>query len=322
MKALKKILLIILCSFILVKICGYFFDKGYKYYYKPYFEKMDLVFKDTSYNDILYLGNSRANFGINPYFIDIICKTKSYNLGFGGTDIASATSFLRSYLGHHPAPKYLVYSYDSWIFQFRDMLELAPVYFYYAQHKPIRNELQRFGYHEKLLQFLPDLKYCFFTDYYRTCIVKGLSGESMSSPVKQQPIEKHLYDYRGFINYQLGQINITEKSGTNIPGIDTACINMLNTLVNICDQNKIKMVFIYPPEFYKPGEPISKEIQERKITIDSMLLSACKKNNFYYNRFDTKDFNREDFIDEIHVNIKGSKKYSEMLGNYFKTFLK
>lgn len=319
MKAFKKIVLIILCSFILVKICGYFFDKGYKYYYRPFFEKMDFVFKDTSYNDIIYIGNSRANFGINPYFIDSICKTKSYNLGFGGTDITSAVSFLNSYLSHHPVPGCLVYSYDYSIFQFRKTLQLAPVYFYYAAQKPVRNELQRFGYHQKLLQLLPPLKYCFFTDYYRTCVVKGLSGESMSSPVQLQHIEKHLYDHRGFINYQLGQMNITETPAASMPVIDTVCIKMLGNLVNTCNQNKIKLVFIYPPEFYKQEETVQGKLQERINTIDSLLLSICKKNNYHCKRFDTKDFTPGDFIDEVHVNIKGSKKYSEMLGNYLKT---
>ena len=101
--------------------------------------------------------------------------------------------------------------------------------------------------------------------------------------------------------------------------MDIACINLLNTLVNTCNQNKIKLVFIYPPEFHKQEDTVSKKIQERKITIDSMLLSVCKKNNFYYKRFDTKYFTPEDFSDEIHVNIKGAKKYSEMLGDYLKT---
>ena len=319
MKAFKKIILIIVCSFILIKISGYFLDKGFKNYYTPFFEKMDFVFKDTSYNDIIYLGNSRANFGINPYFVDSICKIKSYNLGFGGTDIAGGIAFLQSYLIHHAAPKYLVYTYDYRIFQLRSRLELAPVYFYYAQYKPVRNELQRFGYHETFLRYLPDLKYCFFNDYYRTCVIKGLNGESMSSPVKQQAMEKYLYDYRGFINYQLRGLNVTEKEDTSLPGLHTECINMLSELVNICNQNKIKLIFIYPPEFYDHSD--SKEITERKMIIDSMMISTCKKNNFYYNRFDTKDFLPQDFIDGDHVNIKGSIKYSVMMGNYLKTIM-
>ena len=319
MKALKKIILIIICSFILIKIAGYFLDKGFKNYYTPFFEKMDFVFNDTSFNDIIYLGNSRANFGINPYFVDSICKTKSYNLGFGGTDIEAGIDFLRSYLTHHPAPKCLVYTYDYRIFQLRNSLELAPVYFYYAQYKPIRNELHRYGYHETFLRYFPDLKYCFFNDYYRTCVIKGLSRESMSNPLKKHPMEKYLYDYRGFINYQLQGLNIAEKGDSSLPGLHNKCIDMLTELVNICNQNKIKLVFIYPPEFYDRAD--SKEITERKMIIDSMITSTCKKNNFYYKRFDTKDFLAEDFIDGDHVNIKGSVKYSVMMGNYLKTIV-
>src|SRR5438046_1476860 len=117
MRSLKKILIIIFCSFILIRLLGFVIDRGFKNYYTPFFEKMDFVFKDTSYNNILYFGNSRANFGINPYFIDSICNTKSYNLGLGGSDIENSLSLLQSYLIDHPAPKFIVYSYDHRLFQ-------------------------------------------------------------------------------------------------------------------------------------------------------------------------------------------------------------
>lgn len=323
MKALKKILLIIVCSFILIKIIGFFLDKGFKNYYKPVFKKMDYVFKNNSYNDIIYMGNSRTHFGINPYFIDSICKTKSYNLGFGGTDIISSVLLLQSYLIHHPPPRFVVYSYDHRIFQATLRLELAPIFFYYARYKPIREVLKRFGYHQTFLRFLPDVKFCFFNDYYRTCIVKGLAGESMNNnAVKQLPIEKYFYDYRGFINYQTNGLNMADKGDTTLPSINPESIKSFNTLIQLCRQNKIQLIFIYPPEFYKQEQLDSKKISERKIIIDSMLLSAFKKNNFYNKRFDTKDFSADDFIDPIHLNIKGSQKYSEMLGDYLRTIIK
>ena len=115
----------------------------------------------------------------------------------------------------------------------------------------------------------------------------------MSNPVKQKAMEKHLYDYRGFINYQSAGLNVTEKAETNIPAINVECIKMLDTFINICNENKIKLIFIYPPEFYNPDEKVSKEIMERKKTIDSMVTSAGKKYNFYYRRFDTNDFHEK-----------------------------
>lgn len=319
MRSLKKILLIILFSVLLLKFCGYFLDKGYISYYSPFFEKMDLVFKDKAYNDIIYLGNSRANFGINPYFVDSVCKTKSYNLGFGGTDITSAVAFLQSYLGHHPAPRYVVLSYDHRIFQPRFTMELAPVYFYYSKYESVINELKRYNYRATLLKYLPDLKYCFFNDYYRTCIIKGLAGEGIGDPAKKQDIAKHLYDHRGFINYQTGPSKITEKADTSVPSILPQCTAMFDTLVKICIQNKITLVFVYPPELYNRQEVISNKRKEKETMIDSMVNEACKKNNFYNKRFDTGDLNPEDFADPEHVNIYGAKKYSIMLGNYLIT---
>jgi hypothetical protein len=319
MKPVKKIALIIICTFLLMEVAGLIADKGYKKYYQPYFEKMEHLFKDSSYNDILYFGNSRANFGINPYFIDSICNTKSYNLGFGGTDIATSVDLLKSYLIHHRAPSLLVYNYDYRIFKLRAYLELAPVYFYYARYEPIRHILASYGYHEKLLQYLPVLKYSFFNDYYRTCIIKGLQGHSMNS--LKVPVEKHLYDHRGFLNFQLGN-TVSEKPDTSVPAINGACIEKLNELVDMCHQNNMRLVFIYPPEYYTSPDVSGIEFQKRKRSIDSMIISVAQKNNFFYKRFDTGEFLEEDFADRIHVNIPGSKKFSIMLGDYIKTIFK
>ncbi len=322
MRSLKKIIAILFVSFLLVKISAYFLDKGFKNYYSPFFEKMDYIFKANEYNDIIYMGNSRANYGINPYFIDSICETRSYNLSLGGTDIAGNLSFLRSYLAYHPAPKYLLYTYDYEIFELKNLLGVAPVYFYYAQHKPVRDQLKQYNYHATFLQFLPDLKFCFFDDYFRTCIVKGLNNETMSYPIKNYRINKKLYDHRGFINYHFKGLDIFEKQIANVPQINSEGISLINTLISICNQNKIKLVFIYPPEFYAINTTSEKVIQNRKI-IDSTIADLCKKNNFYYARFDTgNSLTRDDFKDPVHVNIKGAEKYSVMLGNYLQTIYK
>lgn len=321
MKAVKKIMLIVICSYLIIKLSSTFIDRGFKNYFTSFFKKMDHVFKSDENDDIIYVGNSRANFGINPYFIDSICKTKSYNLGLGGSDISAVLMFLRSYLIHHHPPAYLVYSYDYRLFQSTRTLEVAPVFFYYAQYQPIRDELNRYNYHENFLQFFPDLKYSFFNDYYRTCAVKGLSGHTMNDPAKQKNIATYLYDYNGFVNYQTSGLNITEAD-SSLPKIMPEFRQLFDTLLHICNANKIKMIFIYPPEWHLKNNIESKELIKKKMFIDSTIAAVCKTNNFYSTRFDAdSSFIQQDFTDANHVNIYGARKYSILLGNYLKSII-
>ncbi|MDQ6757013.1 MAG: hypothetical protein M3004_08755 [Bacteroidota bacterium] len=316
----KKIALVILITLILLKVCDIFFEKGYRNFYEPYFEKMDFVLKDTSYNDVIYLGNSRANFGINPYFIDSICKTKSYNIGLGGGDIALSLFFLEAYLQKHKAPKNVVLTYDYRIFQLRNKSPLTPMFFYYIKNTLVKQQVKRFGYHAEFLEFFPYLKYCFFNDYDRTCIAKGLNGKSSADETKLKNIDKHTYEWRGFFNYQVKQLNLSDNNDTTISSIETEAVKIMDRLINICKQNNSDVIFIYPPQYHNGGL-IPKNIADENMAIENMILSICSKNNFKIKRFDGPGFLPEDFTDADHVNIKGAGKYSGMLGNYLKTIL-
>lgn len=300
----------------------YFLGKGYKTFYKRYFEKLDFIFHDRSFTDIIFLGNSRANFGINPFYIDSICKIQSYNLGLGGSDIKHAVFFLQSYLQNHPAPKLIVLTYDYRTFLKKEMV-LAPMYFYYAQNNLVRHELERFKYHATLLNIFPFFKYAFFTDYDRTCAIRGLYGESINDAIANYTIEKDRYDYKGFINYQVKNVNFVlpendtdVKTNQNLDGLNT-----LNTLVKTCSIHNIKLAFIYPPEFYTNNIAEPTQTKKYAVIVDSTITALCRKNNFYYQRFDLREFTKDDFADAIHLNLNGSKKYSILLGNYLKTIL-
>lgn len=317
MKPYKKIILVSCISILLLKICSILFESGFKRYNRPWFTKMDHIFTDTLYNDVICLGNSRANFGINPYYIDSTCKTQTYNLGFAGADINGMSLILESYLERHRPPKKVVLCYDYSLFVFKTSLELEPVFFYYMHHEKIKQQVTRYGTNTKLLSLFPDLKYAFFNDQSRAAIIRGLTGRTVLSTVDRN-IPSYKYDYRGFINYYPGKLNLNKSLDTSLFRIDTKALEVLYNIVNVCRKNNIKLIFIYPPELYLQSKPASQSTTTHKLKVDGIINSLVVKNNLYHKRFDLLDFTLYEFCDVAHVNLDGSQKFSIMLANYLK----
>lgn len=71
----------------------------------------DIIF-DSTYHDVIISGNSRAWHFYNPYVIDSICGTNSYNLGLDGRYISSQVARYNVYLQFHRRPKCVVQSVE------------------------------------------------------------------------------------------------------------------------------------------------------------------------------------------------------------------
>jgi hypothetical protein len=305
-------LLILLFGFAGLFLIGKLADKGYHQFWRPFYTKLDVVFKDTSYYDVLFLGNSTVHFGINPYYVDSVTKLNTYNLGYGGADIAGMSLLLHGYMEGHPKPKAVLVSWDYSSFWHNGDFSNYFLYFDYLKNKDADNYLKAKGYRTWLVKIFPFLKYSYFDDYDRGNIITGFYGS---------PFEKDAVIYKGFLNKKnngAGEIKMGMDEPAEIHTPDKKSVAVFYSLLDYCEQNEIKMLFVFPPRLY----PDIKMRFVGTFTTDTMIQAAASRYHIPYTRYDEPGFFRpEEFSDNIHLNIKGSTRYSNILGEYVDSFL-
>jgi hypothetical protein len=311
MAPLKKIIFILLLAFTGLFIAGKIADKGYHYFWEPFFEKMDIIYRDSTRYDLLYLGSSNVNFEINPYYIDSLAKTHSYNIGYGGATIETWSMLFFSYLQQHPAPKAIVLSIDySVFFQGEDASDPF-LFFYYLQNSTANQYLKEKGYKTWLIKGLPFLKFSYFDDYNRTNIITGLFGES--------PFKKNATVYKGYISNTNDSVKFAQLENDINSPLDKSRITLLYQLLDYCRQNRIQVICLAPPRFYLSDA-------ERNAHLNSasglLLENVIAKYRLPYKWYDIIGlFPSNQFSDKFHLNKPGSIRYSVMLGHYIDSCL-
>ena len=311
MYTLKKIIFIISLSIICAFVTGNILDKGFHRFWQTFYDKMDVAFKDSTSYDVLFLGNSTVHFGIDPYYVDSITKSKTYNVGYGGANIKPLCAFFYGYLEVHPKPKAILISMEPSLLINNNDLSNYYLFFDYLNNKAVNNYLLQKGYPTSLIRLFPFLKYCYMDEYYKTSAIKGFSGN---------PIENNSVIYKGFINNQQNSFNVKsindEEQSNLLP--DSAGISMLNQLLAYCKNKNIKVIFIFPPRMY-----VSKNGYVSGTNADNTLIeNIASQNNIPYKRYNVPGlFMPSEFSDEIHLNRKGSVHYSICVGEYIDSVL-
>lgn len=309
---LKRLLIIIIITGSVAYITGNVFDHIYKKRWSVlFFNKTDELIKSNQSFDIIYLGNSRVHFGINPYYVDSVTKLNSYNMGFGGADMEDILLTSRVYLQHHPPPKLVVISLDMGGLTINKTLKTRFPYLFYLDNDSIRQYMNRAGYLTGMIQFFPFTKYCFFDEYNRTSLfVQG----------KQYPTFGHNM-YKGFLN-----IHPTINSRTaDLYNVDNdpdilwkPAIHFLKNAVKSFQDKGTRVLFISPPEKISSHR---KTTTFRLIT-DSIFTNIANEYHLKFLHFENDTlYTDQYFVDEIHLNEPGTRLYSIQLADSIKTLL-
>jgi hypothetical protein len=312
MKPFKKIAAVILLALACCFLLGGIADKGYHRFYRPFFDKLDISLKDTTHYNVVFLGNSTVHFGINPFYVDSITKVKTFNLGYAGANIESITALFYGYLSAHPKPDAIVLSIESNMLREDNDYAAYFLFFNYLDNKSIRNYLENKGYHLGLPGVFPFLKYSYFDDYNRTCIVQGFS---------KSPMENKAVVYKGFINnlpgiFRPDAMDTTEIKANELP--DKKGLAALCTLLNYCQQQHIKVLFVFPPRIYatKNGDVSGTE------QTDTLVQHIALRYQMPYERFNVPGlFRLDEFSDMGHLNNNGATHYSICVGQYIDSVL-
>ncbi|MBC7534204.1 MAG: hypothetical protein H7258_00750 [Ferruginibacter sp.] len=302
---LKRFFIIVLITSVVAYATGLIFDHAYKKRWSVlFFEKTDSLIKGTNYYDIIFLGNSRVHFGINPYYVDSVTGLNSYNFGYGGGGIVETMMVSSVYLQQHPAPKVAVISLDMGALTKNQNLESSFHYLFYLKNDIINKYMQDAGFLTPIIQLFPFSKYSFFDEYNRTSLfVKG----------NAYPVFEHNI-YRGFLNVEKkagSSAAVFSKQEAGEALWNPAIIQLKNLVVSL-QKKGCKVVFVSAPE---KNTSVYKGTTLRKAT-DSIFTAVASEYKLSYFHFDTDTTYRDNlFTDDIHLNEPGTRKYSIKLAD-------
>jgi hypothetical protein len=306
-KSFYKILFIFICALATIYSVGRVFDKGYKLFYQPFYEKLDEIFiGNTNYN-LLLLGNSKVQFGMHPGVIDSVAKVNSYNLGYAASGFATMHLLLKSYLVNHTPPKKLVWCVQESMFFNSNDLSNKLLFYNYLPNQLVKNLMDSFKQPYQLPLFFSPAKYLYFDDYNKSNIAAGYLHKS-------QFTNSDMYSYKGYTiskNANHG-VQFNPPPSFDADTIQHQSLFYFNSILDICRQHKISILFIWPPN--------ANDKSKQKTIIGNQKLmiwmdSICVKNNAKLIRFDNGNvFSQTEFIDDGHLNYKGSLHFSNVIG--------
>ena len=312
---IKRLIIILLITYAAALATGFIFDKRYKKRLQlSYFDKMELLLSGKPDYDIVFFGNSRTHFGLNPYYIDSITGLQSYNFGMGGSDTEEMLLFATLYFAHHKAPKYALLSIDASSVLKPDRLKDRYSNLFFLDNDTIFSYMKRAGFNTTLIKYQPFFKYSFFDEYSRSSIF-----------LNQQQVQKFDHNiYKGFANTHKELTLDTVNWGktkvfdpvfkiTGEEKINDTAVSNLKKIAELFLQKGSKVIFLHPPGI-KPAK-----INRRAFSnsVDSIFNEISKMYGIpVYDVNDTYKFPKKYFSDESHLNEPGTKIFSRLIGHY------
>jgi hypothetical protein len=316
---MKRIGIVVVTIFIATTIIGKVLDSYYKKFWSNPFDKLNTVFIDSSYKDIVFLGDSRTHIGINPFYVDSITTLNSYNIGMGGASVNEVYFLTQAWLNKHKVPKLFVFSITGGIILKSNTFFRNPCfYFFYLDNEYNRKTLSDLHYHTSLFRYMPITKYTAFDEYDKTTILRSFIGGRF--------LTNNGVSYKGFVNNASTNaymgINNSDSTYKDMNKINNAMhigLEKLNNLIELVHKNNSKIVFVIPPQInfkLHHRDSISKKI-------DYKIEEIAKLNNIEIWHFETdSSFKKTYFQDPIHVNIEGSIHLSKKIGYNIKEMIK
>lgn len=310
---MKRFFIVIVLTGLVALAIGIVLDIRYtKRWSTLYFMKTDALIRDSTFYDIIYLGNSRVHFGINPYYVDSVTGLSSYNFGVGGSDAQELMMIGNLYLQNHRPPKVVVMSVELSTFAPFHSLKTRYPYLYYLNNDTVYKYMRQAYPSVVAARLLPFFKYSFFDEYNRT---------SLFNSGKPYPISDHNI-YRGFINIHQGE-NFRQEAVFNVQVTDSIIIsadaknNIENIVLNFLKAGT-KVIVISPPEKTNGSIQLSRVHRLR----DSMVSVATHGKNVHHFDFRRSSImENKYFTDDIHLSERGAKVFSIQLADSIKTIL-
>lgn len=276
-----------IADLIIGKVFNYFYFKqssGWEYRTKYSIE-------DTKEN-ILIFGASRAQQQYNPVYFEERLHQSAYNVGRDGEPIFYYYSVLQAVLARY-APKIIILDIENGVFRkSQDSYDRLSVLLpYYKSHPELRSIIELRSSFEKwklLSHIYP----------YNSLLFKIAIGNTKFNKKRNEDILGYV-PLSGSLDEPIRTVDLSEKYD-----IDSNKVNFFKLFIEDCNKAKVKLYIVCSPYFFKPvgadqSMVLAKEIAGRK-KIDFMDFS---KDETFLN-------NPKLFDDTVHVNMEGSKTFS------------
>ncbi|MDX2172637.1 MAG: hypothetical protein SFY56_05910 [Bacteroidota bacterium] len=301
------ILLGIIVFHILMLFIGNTLKMGLMRFDSEIYKKFDLMFKDKSKFDIVFIGSSRTYYGINPSIIEKLSGKNAINIGLEGAKLNEMEIALKGYLYSHPKPGKIILMIDPHSFSFNENQIYNKIYLSnYLNNDSIYSALKNsINYKPIVWKYIPYFILTEFDDYTRLKSIKGIiNGKNKNS----------LLNYNGFCELKNKFTATDDNFNTLKMNIDNGVKHLFN-IISICNRDNIDIQIVQGPFlklFY----------EKNKMDIFYKNINELIYNRFPNTKIQTTALNYTNlnyFKDETHVNNVGAIHYST---DIFTTFIK
>ena len=296
---MKKYLIILLVTLGLSFVIGSALDQRFRQRWDTLFLRAaDTLVSGKVPYDIIFMGNSRINYGINPYYVDSILKTSSYNFALGNMGAEYFKMITSVYLKNR-TPKIFCIGLDEYIYREQDPLAIAYPFLFYAGEDSIASTMSRHNFPMKVIRYLPFIKYAYMDEYYK---------HSMFYKTPNYPVFGHNI-YNGFINIyknnNTGKALYDAEEDNN--AISYGATALLEDIIEQCKSKGTKLVFIYPPQ-----RSITEQKQRKYLSVlDQQVSLLLQKHDIpLLDCRNLPQITAANFSDEIHLNEPGSRIFT------------
>ncbi len=275
--------------------------------YGPLYSDWDSIYKGGIDADVLIMGSSRAAIIINPQTITDSFGRSCYNIGIDGHKFFTQYYRLQLYLQHNKPPKTILLSLDIFSLihskRFYNYEQFIP----YLNDTLMRNIVGQFDLFTWKDFYIPMLKFT----HRKDMILDGTIAAFRPTVIKNSKV-------RGFGSVDLPWDTAFVRKAQELVYIDgfTAKIDsQTNKLflgfIDYCKVNKIKLIFIYPPEF----KAYFYLCPNRKFVLNyyDSIAKAKSVPFFEYMDFPSVSTDTALFFDTQHLNARGVKLFDKQL---------
>jgi len=304
-KFIIRLLIFIAPFFILSYFVDLFISNNLKksnYYAGKEYTTWNDIIDGKINSDILVYGSSRAWVHIDPTMIGHELHTQAYNLGMDGQTFLLQNLRHTMLLEKNIKPKLIIYSVDIFTLQkAKDLYNYNQFFPYMLWNKEIKKAVTQYDNVSSLDFEIPLIRYYGqFSPIVRSFKMFLNPSDNSIERIRGYQGQDILWDFT------FDKAKQQMKSYKIVKDLNT--IHQFERFIKECKQQKIKLVFVYTPEYIE-GQ---KFVENRKEVID-IYQDFSKKYNipFYDYSNDSISYNKKYFYNAGHMNKTGSSLFTQ-----------
>ncbi|MBC7553746.1 MAG: hypothetical protein H7257_07185 [Taibaiella sp.] len=276
---------------------------------------MNDIYNGKAACDVLIMGASNAKFQYSPKILDSELHLNNYNIGISGWPFHMQYALFKIYQQHNKKPTYIVQNINGMLLNYQDEFYEAEQFMPYARDTIV----QKFTSHLKGAFTVPELYFpMFIYNNHFEFVMQGIKSYFHIGPASQPPTYKGYIPHLEEWDNTFDEFKKQHPAGIRFSYSDTVLKEFVSFL-NDCKAQDIKVIFVYAP-IYKEETKMVINHNDMCRLYDS-IAHAYSIPVIDYNN-DAISYEKTNFFNSQHLNIKGSEAFSKKLGNDLQQYIK